>query len=72
MTKALYLSTGERVTQDLYPFGEIPDDAIALKFNDEISGPEWVTSEERLTELRREDAPLAYVREASENCAGSA
>jgi len=41
-------------------FGEQPEGALALKFSDAVSEEEWVTSIDRLYELERESAPLAY------------
>lgn len=57
----LYTNTGKEITQDLTPFGPAPEGAIGLKFADPISDAEWITDEARLTQLKRENAPLAYV-----------
>lgn len=45
---------------NLAEFPSVPSDALALKFNDEVEDGRWVTDEDDLSQLRREDAPLSY------------
>lgn len=61
MTYTLFTLNGTPQTVDSAVFGEMPHRALALKYNDEVSGAEWITDSDELERLRLEDAPLAMV-----------
>lgn len=63
MTYTLYSTDGKPEQVDSAIFGEMPADAIALKYTDEIDGARWITDESELTKLRIDGAAIAVTEE---------
>ena len=61
MTLTLFSRDGRPEPVDEAVFGQMPEGALALKYNDEIDGSRWITDAGELAELERQDAPLSYV-----------
>lgn len=59
-TIRLYNASGKIENHNLAEFPVVPADALAIKFADEVEDGRWITDEDELRQLRREDAPLSY------------
>lgn len=60
-TLTLTNKNGNIETIDTAVFGKMPKNALALKYADEVDGARWIMDADELDQLRREDAPLAFV-----------
>ena len=66
MTTKLTNMDHETVTpSNLAAFGPMPEDAIGLKFADEVSDGKWITDRDEFRQLRCDGASLLHVVEVT-------